>query len=131
MDRPDQSASEPWVQPKRSQRYSLYSRPGVFRARKCARERRAQQADAAAGVEHAPHRQPDVIRVRGDEVGARLHLGARHHRRARVEIEAAVVLLVELVVHARDLASSRRIERRTSKPPARPVQADQRRDAGA
>ena len=44
----------------------------VLGARKRAAQRRAQQADAAARVEHAAHRQPDVIRVRRDEIRARL-----------------------------------------------------------
>ena len=97
------------------------------RARERARERRAQQPDAAAGVEHAAHRQADVIRVRRDETSrAPSSRRARSRRCANRNRSAGNTPCRNVRAHALVLASSRRTARRTSSPPASPDQADDR-----
>jgi len=64
---------------------------GITRARQRRRERAAQQADAAAGIEDPADRDGGMAQYRGDQHGAHTHLGGCRDPGLRIEVELAEV----------------------------------------
>src|SRR5204863_6953798 len=73
----------------------------VARAREPLAHRRAHVAEAAAGVEHAPNAEAEVVDVSAGEAAELQRLRARGDAGARVAVVAAVEPRVEPVGHHR------------------------------